>query len=281
MSDVRAALPGDLPAAVEVWHAANAARGLPPTASRLTRVREKLTAPDATVLVATLPRATPSPATLTPATGASTASGASAAAGASTASGASAAADAAAGASAGVSAAAGVSAGVPAAMVRPAAVASAVVAPDAVASDAVAPAVVGSDALASASLAPADLAPADLAAASDGFGDEVVGPEVVVGMALVEPGRADDGTGEPVPGYGHVSMVFVHPSYWSNGYGQQLLRAVNALGWTRTTLWTRQSNSRAQRLYAAAGYTPTGRVAHLHDGDAIIQLEHLTGASPA
>ena len=94
-------------------------------------------------------------------------------------------------------------------------------------------------------------------------------------MALVEPGRADDGAGEPVPGYGHVSMVFVHPSHWSNGYGQHLLRAVHALGWTRTTLWTRQSNSRAQRLYAAAGYIPTGRAAHLSDGDAIIQLEHL------
>jgi ribosomal protein S18 acetylase RimI-like enzyme len=171
MIDVRAALPGDLPAAVEVWHAANTARGLPPTASRLSRIREKLTAPDATVLVATLP-ATPLPASLLPA----------------------------------------------------------------------------------------------------------VGPPrgAVVGMALVEPGRTDDGAGEPVPGYGHVSMVFVHPSHWSNGYGRRLLRAVHALGWTRTTLWTRQSNSRAQRLYAAAGYTPTGRAASLSDGDAIIQLEHLT-----
>ena len=107
------------------------------------------------------------------------------------------------------------------------------------------------------------------------------GPEVVVGMALVEPGRADDGAGEPVPGYGHVSMVFVHPSHWSNGYGRHLLRAVHSLGWTRTTLWTRQSNERAQRLYAAAGYTPTGHVAHLLDGDAIIQLEHLAEPSPA
>lgn len=100
-------------------------------------------------------------------------------------------------------------------------------------------------------------------------------------MALVEPGRADDGAGEPVPGYGHVSMVFVHPAHWSNGYGQHLLRAVHSLGWTRTTLWTRQSNSRAQRLYAVAGYTPTGRAAHLSDGDAIIQLEHLAAPHPS
>ncbi|MFC4996641.1 GNAT family N-acetyltransferase [Dactylosporangium cerinum] len=229
MSDVRTALPGDLPAAVEVWHAANTARGLPPTASRLARIREKLTASDATVLVATLPVAS--------------------------------------------------------AVAAPAAVALAAAAPVTVASTAVAPGVddpaVVASAVAPAAVASVDLASVDLAAVSDGPGREVVGPEVVVGMALVEQGRADDGAGEPVPGYGHVSMVFVHPSHWSNGYGQQLLRAVAALGWTRTTLWTRQSNSRAQRLYAAAGYTPTGRVAHLHDGDAIIQLEHLTGTRPA
>ncbi|WP_327005731.1 GNAT family N-acetyltransferase [Dactylosporangium sp. NBC_01737] len=229
MIDVRPALPGDLPAAVEVWHAANTARGLPPTASRLARIHEKLTAPDATVLVATLP--TPP--------------------------------------SAGLRAAPGEPA------VLPGAPGSMVDVLDVVASspDQL---VVSPDTLPS---GPGVMVDGPERAAG---GLEVVagGRRVVVGMALVEPGRADDGAGEPVPGYGHVSMVFVHPSHWSNGYGQHLLRAVHALGWTRTTLWTRQSNTRAQRLYAAAGYTPTGRAAHLHDGDAIIQLEHLTEPPP-
>ena len=92
-----------------------------------------------------------------------------------------------------------------------------------------------------------------LTSGSGGPGAPGGGPEVVVGMALVEPGRADDGAGEPVPGYGHVAMVFVHPSHWSNGYGRHLLRAVHSLGWTRTTLWTRQSNERAQRLTPPPG----------------------------
>jgi hypothetical protein len=33
----------------------------------------------------------------------------------------------------------------------------------------------------------------------------------VVAMALAEPGRAEHGAGEVFSGYGHVSMVFVHP----------------------------------------------------------------------
>jgi hypothetical protein len=33
----------------------------------------------------------------------------------------------------------------------------------------------------------------------------------VLAMALAEPGRAQDGAGAVIPGYGHVSMVFVHP----------------------------------------------------------------------
>ena len=32
----------------------------------------------------------------------------------------------------------------------------------------------------------------------------------VMAMALAEPGRAEHGAGAVIPGYGHVSMVFVH-----------------------------------------------------------------------
>ena len=36
----------------------------------------------------------------------------------------------------------------------------------------------------------------------------------VVAMALAEPGRAEHGSGAVIPGYGHLSMVFVHPDLW-------------------------------------------------------------------
>src|SRR5919107_1078990 len=41
----------------------------------------------------------------------------------------------------------------------------------------------------------------------------------VVGMALGTHGLADDGTGPPVEGLGHVSMVFGAPDYWDRGIG--------------------------------------------------------------
>jgi ribosomal protein S18 acetylase RimI-like enzyme len=49
---VRRAQADDLPAAVEVWREANTARGRPPTAARVDRVRAKLADPDAVPLVA-------------------------------------------------------------------------------------------------------------------------------------------------------------------------------------------------------------------------------------
>jgi len=87
----------------------------------------------------------------------------------------------------------------------------------------------------------------------------------VTAVALAEPGRADDGSGEVVPGCGHGSMVFVHPDLWGQGLGSTLMAGLHAntdrLGWVRTSLWTRESNERAQRLYLNCGYRPTGRTA--------------------
>jgi GNAT superfamily N-acetyltransferase len=99
----------------------------------------------------------------------------------------------------------------------------------------------------------------------------------VLAMALVEPGRAQDGAGAVLPGYGHVSMVFVHPDMWGRGFGRQLLQGLHerasGRGWGRTTLWTRASNVRARRLYEGQGYRTSGRQNTLGDGDLILQFE--------
>ncbi len=98
----------------------------------------------------------------------------------------------------------------------------------------------------------------------------------VVAMALAEPGRSDDGAGEMTPGHGHVSMVFVSPEQWGRGIGGTLMtglhRQAAARHWTTTSLWTRQSNERAQRLYATTGYRSSGRCSLLPAGDRIIHL---------
>ena len=103
----------------------------------------------------------------------------------------------------------------------------------------------------------------------------------VLAMALAQPGRAEDGEGAVIPGCGHVSMVFVHPDFWGQGVGGQLLQGLHErvleMGWSRLTLWTRTSNVRARRLYEGQGYRTSGHEATLGDGDPILELERRTG----
>jgi predicted N-acetyltransferase YhbS len=46
----------------------------------------------------------------------------------------------------------------------------------------------------------------------------------IVGMALLEPCRADDGTGAVVPDALHISMVFIDPVSQRQGVGGRLMR---------------------------------------------------------
>jgi len=98
----------------------------------------------------------------------------------------------------------------------------------------------------------------------------------MLAMALAEPGRAEDGDGAVVPGSGHVSMLFVHPDFWGQGVGSQLLQGLHdrasERGWSSLKLWTRGSNLRARRLYEGQGYRASGRETSLEAGDLIIEL---------
>jgi GNAT superfamily N-acetyltransferase len=97
----------------------------------------------------------------------------------------------------------------------------------------------------------------------------------VVGMALAEPGRADDGAGAPVPRLWHLAMVFVDPDRWGQGVGTLLLRGVRDAavhcGHSWVQVWTGAGNHRARGLYRAAGFAPTGRTRSL-GGEPVVQL---------
>jgi GNAT superfamily N-acetyltransferase len=99
----------------------------------------------------------------------------------------------------------------------------------------------------------------------------------VVAMALAEAGRAEHGAGAVIPGYGHVSMVFVHPDMWGRGVGGQLLQGLHERaserGWCHTTLWTRASNAAARRLYEGQGYRRSGQETTLGSGDPIFEFQ--------
>jgi ribosomal protein S18 acetylase RimI-like enzyme len=72
--------------------------------------------------------------------------------------------------------------------------------------------------------------------ASDALAFVALGPEIV-GMALAEPGRFDDGAGVLDPTLLHISMVFVHPATQGTGVGRSLvlhvLDAARSLGYQR------------------------------------------------
>jgi GNAT superfamily N-acetyltransferase len=94
------------------------------------------------------------------------------------------------------------------------------------------------------------------------------------GMLVAEPFLGDDACG-------HLSMVFVTPALWGCGVAGALVRSLqrgdHGPGWTRLSVWTRETNRRARGLYAARGFTDTGERATLHEGEVIGRWEWRAG----
>ena len=95
----------------------------------------------------------------------------------------------------------------------------------------------------------------------------------VVGMALAEPGRFEDGAGGPDPSLLHISMVFVRPTAQRTGVGFPLvlhiLDVARLMDYQRVGVWTARENSPARRLYERAGMTLTGRTTPLRSSMAL------------
>jgi ribosomal protein S18 acetylase RimI-like enzyme len=83
----------------------------------------------------------------------------------------------------------------------------------------------------------------------------------IAGMVLLEPYRAEDGTGAIVADALHISMLFVDPPSQRQGVGSRLMRfaldSAHASGVSRFSLWTDCENTGARRLYEALGMKPT------------------------
>ncbi len=92
----------------------------------------------------------------------------------------------------------------------------------------------------------------------------------IVGMALAEAGRFDDGAGDPDPSLLHISMVFVRPAAQRTGVGLpvvlHVLEIAASLDYRRVGVWTAAENTPARKLYERAGMTLTGRSAPFLSG---------------
>ncbi|MGW4486428.1 GNAT family N-acetyltransferase [Amycolatopsis sp. NPDC004368] len=103
----------------------------------------------------------------------------------------------------------------------------------------------------------------------------------VVGMALAEAGRADDGRGPVLPGLCHLSMVFVRPECWGAGVGTALLAEIGrqavSRGQVRVQVWTGAANERALAFYRRVGFRPTGRRHDIPGVGPVVHLERCPG----
>ncbi len=69
-------------------------------------------------------------------------------------------------------------------------------------------------------------------------------------------------------------MVFVRPEHQGQGVGRELMeRLMVEAPWPRLSLWTRDANVRAQRLYSSAGFTATDDVGQTPHGDSTRRWE--------
>jgi len=69
-------------------------------------------------------------------------------------------------------------------------------------------------------------------------------------------------------------MVFVDPDHQGVGVGGEVLeRLITLAPWPSLTLWTRESNLRAQRLYQRCRFRATGELAQLVGGEPIRRWE--------
>jgi ribosomal protein S18 acetylase RimI-like enzyme len=102
-----------------------------------------------------------------------------------------------------------------------------------------------------------------------------------VGTLLSLLGREDDGAGDVVPGWRHITGVAVLLEYQGTGLGRRLMRATiddaRSDGITRVTLWTHAHNRRALHLFESLGFQPTGRTMLDEDGADLVLLELLMG----
>jgi GNAT superfamily N-acetyltransferase len=98
----------------------------------------------------------------------------------------------------------------------------------------------------------------------------------LLGAAVGRQALADDGTGPPVPGLLHISMVLVRPDRWGQGLGSVLLDTTldeaRLREYERAQLWAHADSARAHRLCESRKFFRTGRERADRDGHPIVQF---------
>jgi GNAT superfamily N-acetyltransferase len=105
----------------------------------------------------------------------------------------------------------------------------------------------------------------------------------VVGFAGYGPSRDADAD----PGRtGELATIYLLPRAWGTGVGRELMAAsvhgLAGLGYAEATLWVLDSNDRARRFYAKAGWAEDGATKRDDSrGFALNEVRYRRGLSPA
>jgi ribosomal protein S18 acetylase RimI-like enzyme len=90
----------------------------------------------------------------------------------------------------------------------------------------------------------------------------------VVGFVNISPARDEDSDAASI---GEVTSIYVLPEAFGQGFGRELMGAaldtLATAGFVQATLWVLDSNVRAARFYAAAGWWPDGATKADHIAD--------------
>lgn len=99
-------------------------------------------------------------------------------------------------------------------------------------------------------------------------------------MLVEQAGAADFFEGEIAMDQGHLVGVYVRPEYRGTGLTEALFDTALDWAWSlespaleRVRLFVHEDNGRAQAFYRRAGFTFTGTVVPMPEGDGAMELE--------
>lgn len=109
------------------------------------------------------------------------------------------------------------------------------------------------------------------------------GPAGLEAALVAVPTRTDNGHGDEVPGWVHLSLLATDPDHWGRGLASRLLDhadlRIAEQGGQVVELWTQRDNLRARRLYERRGWARSRRLPALgEEGETLVHYERTLPA---
>lgn len=102
----------------------------------------------------------------------------------------------------------------------------------------------------------------------------------IIGVFAIGKLRDEDATAED----GELFSLYLHPDYFSKGYGRQMIKAALAklaqANFSTVSLWVLAQNIRARRFYEACGFVPDGLEKTIDLGAPLVEMRYRLAFLP-